>query len=484
MIEPRRNTVRIGLATVGVLALAGVLLADTMLVPRVEIREEEPGLFVLDAVVARALVSSLAPPVLPTSCVPDTEPEVTDQGQTFLVRYVLDCRERPLGAGDEILLPWNVDGIQLIARWADGEESQGLFGREPIGVVIRLGVLLPRNESAGESARQYFGFGARHFFVAWTHLLLVVGLAVVLPIRRVVTLLAGITAGHAISLALVDLGVPGLPMVPAEATIAGALVVLIAFLSDTRGTSERPIRSDRRDAVAVACTAALAGLVHGLGIATDLSASGLAGASLLVALFAANTGIDVVAWALGLGVCAVVRARSTPTTDNLLPLPQLLGTIGAFLMFSTMAAGMRTPGRLEQATGSYLEVEAVAATAASSGAAGAPNQLTSAGTLARPFMSYLIVEPYQVRLEVLVAVQALGEWLEIQVDGTGTISATDGANLAQSAADLLAASILLERDEHLAYEGGSRGAVDDHGHGSAPFWLGDYAAIVCLAEEA
>ncbi len=420
----------------GLLLAVRAVLADTMLVPRVELREEERGLYVLDADMARALVGRARPPIVPAGCVPDTEPDISDKGRTLLVRYVLDCRQRPLGPGDEIFLPWNLDGIQLNVRWADGEERRGLFGRESTGgVLIRFDLIMPRHRDPVELTLEYLGFGLRHFLTGWNHLLLILGLAVLLPVAGLVPVLAGFTGGHALSLVLAELGAVGLPALPAEATIAAAVVVFAALAGGGKPAA-RPDGAWLEPGTGLILAAVLLGLIHGLGLATHLADGGLNGGSLLVALFAANVGIDAVGWILGLGgSAAAIRIREREYGRRT-AVTQAVGTAGAFFMFFTLAAALSPPGRLAQAANSYLEMGSVGGPAR--GSAGVPTQLTSAGQLARPFISYLIVEPYQVRLEVLVAAQALEEWLELPADASGVIPAQEGEAFSRQVADLLA----------------------------------------------
>jgi hypothetical protein len=395
-----------------------------MYVPRVELREEERGLYVLDAEMSPMLVGTARPPIAPASCIPDPEPEINERGAAFLVRYVLDCRERPLGAGDEIELPWNLDGIQLTVRFVDGEERRGLFGREAAGgIVIRFDLILPRRDDPAQLTLTHFSLGLRHFLTGWAHLLLVIGLGLLLPFKRLAPALAGLAGGHALSLVLAELSVIGLPTGPAEASVAAAVVIFAALAL-----------RERQSLAALVFAAALLGVIHGLGIATRLSGEGLAGGSLLVALFSTNLAIDLAGFALGLIVSTVATFIGENLRNQGTVIARIAGVVGAFLMFFTLAAAIRPSGQLTEAEDAYLAVGSAAAT---SGPSGVPTQLTSTGQLARPFMSYLIVEPFQVRLEVLTAVQSLDAWLDLPSDVSGVIPAEAGGALGRQVAELL-----------------------------------------------
>ncbi len=104
-------------------ALAGLVAAnagaDSMAVPTVELREEEPGRYQLEAQIARVLVSGAGRPVPPNRCSVG-EPERDDEGRWIRLRYVIDRADEPLGPRDGLVLPWVVDGIQLTAYWHDG----------------------------------------------------------------------------------------------------------------------------------------------------------------------------------------------------------------------------------------------------------------------------------------------------------------------------------------------------------------------------
>ena len=284
----------------GLLAAAGALIADTVLVPRVELRELEDGRYSLEAELSRLVVGRIQEAVLPARCAPVSDAVLRPDSPIFRWRLDFACSER-LDRSDEIYLPWMVDGVQMTARWADGDVQRGLFGREGPGVRLPLDLLKLRSTSIGALVGRYLVPGALHVFKVWPHLLLILLLGLALPAARLIPVLAGITGGHALALVLAESGVVGVPTAPAEATVALAALVLAAAV-----IREATIG---REAVVIG---GIVGIVHGLGLATELAGSALLGDRFVPALFLTSLGVDLVTWGLGIGLALVWSAVGNP----------------------------------------------------------------------------------------------------------------------------------------------------------------------------
>ena len=130
--------------------------------------------------------------------------------------------------------------------------------------------------------------GIQHILLGIDHLLFVLGL--LLLSRGALLLVKTITAftvGHSVSLALATLGIISVPDKPLSAVIALSIVFLAAELVRAdRGERSLTIRNPW-------LVAAGFGLLHGVGFAGALVALGLPRASVPMALFMFNVGVEI-----------------------------------------------------------------------------------------------------------------------------------------------------------------------------------------------
>jgi hypothetical protein len=392
---------------------SGNAAADSMAVPTVELREEVAGRYVLEAQMAVELAPFARRPEPPARCFSE-DPRRADEGGTIRLTVAIDCGDEPLGPRDVLVLPWAVDGIQLTATWADGSTRRALFGREPAGVVVRLHLILEREESFLDLARRYGIAGFEHALRGWNHLLLVVGFALALSgsVRSAGAGVVGFASGHAVSLVLAELGFSWLPLLPAEAFLSG-VVVLLAAGSIQDGATRH-----------LGAVALVAGTLHGLGMAAELLRSGIPASKLVAALFLTNTGVDAGHVLTAVATVAVWRVRKPALERWRSTVGAVVGLAASVLFFAILQRDWATATTRADGSG-FLEVEAStrvplsAPTIATT--ATAPPQTDAAGRLASSFMSYLVIEPYQVRHEVLVDVSATREWLDVTTDPSGAI---------------------------------------------------------------
>ena len=403
-LRPPPPLLRAGLVLVAMAVLLPNALADTVLVPTVKLTQTASRSYVLETVVSSRVTGLIRLPVLPEGCGPSSDPSFSRDGNTVTWRFAFECTE-PLGRTDALYLPWQVDGIRMATSWENGAGPERLFGREGAGIVIPLAVIMIHSESPIALAARYVPAGLRHFMTGWGHLLLILAIAVCQSRRRVVLLLAGFTGGHALSLIVAELGAVGVPAVPAEASLAvGAALVLARMTRWDEYPNE------------LALAGAFLGLTHGLGTATHLAADGVIGFQLVPALFLNNLGVDLAQWILGFGIASVLATLARRQLHPRGAVVYSLGVLSAFFVFAIMRHGLAN---------AVVEPEAgagtIAATSASGQTAGTSvalrGQTTGTGQLAFPFLSYLTVEPYQVRHEILVSVQSLREWVSVPLDG-------------------------------------------------------------------
>ena len=386
--------------------------ADSMAVPAVALREESAGKYMLEAQMAPVLVPGARPLMAPDRCsVSDASRVANDRG--VQLSFAIDCGDAPLRPDDVLVLPWSVDGIQMTATWSDGQVKRTLFGREHIGVVIRLDRIPERDESLTELAAEHGLSGWRHAWGGSNHWVFALALVLVASgsARTLFGALGGWLAGHAVALVLSDVGVSGLPLAPGEALVAGAAALLVAVF--VRESVSIP---------SLATATMLLGALHGLGIATGLNQSGLSSSRLVPALFLTNSGIDLGNVLLVAVALVLFRVGRSILESYRVGVSAFLGTASMFLLFAIMREGLAAAPASAFDAG-FMEMDELARSEPVSPPtiAAPPRQTDASGRLTSPFMSYLIVEPYQVRHEVLVDLKSALEWITFDVDAQDQI---------------------------------------------------------------
>ena len=175
--------------------------------------------------------------------------------------------------------------------------------------------------------------GAEHLIGGLDHVLLVVGLTLLIGLRRqLLFALTAFTLGHSISLALGATGLLTLPSALVETAIAGTLVLLALDLV-TRPAAHIP-RPRSLYTRAPWLTGLGVGLIHGLGFAGVLLELGLPDDHQALALVAFNLGLELAQLALvgALALLATMASR-LPAVRHLGRVPALggwaIGILGA-----------------------------------------------------------------------------------------------------------------------------------------------------------
>ena len=427
----RSSLRRFGIAVV-VLAAVPTLMADTVLVPQVVLRESGGGQYVLVASVSPRIAGRVAPPVLPEGCATTSDPTLVRDGAIMTWTIAFECSDA-LNAGDQLYLPWQVDGIRLTAEWEKGKSPERLFGREGAGIIVAIDALLERSTSPAALGAQFLPLGLRHFFTSWVHVLTVVALAVALGRANIGTVLAGFSTGHAFSLVAAEAGAVGVPVVPAEATLAAAAAIVLARYRHW---------DDHRYELAL--VGVVLGATHGLGLATTVAGNGTSGIALVYGLFFAIMAFELSQWIVGLGLASLLSSASEVAPDRQGVVVHSLGVVAAFTVFASMQIGIGSTVVPVEDAGTF-DASAPAANQAAGVTVPLLRQTTQTGALAYPFMSYLIVEPYQVRHEVLVSVPAVAQWITV-VNRQGMVPVAAQDAIAAQVVDLLRREVVMRID--------------------------------------
>lgn len=231
-----------------------------------------------------AAAGTYVEPLVPPTCVPDTPPQLTRRSAAFVARWTMRCTGpglvgQRLGAQG---LASSGTQVLLRIRLADGRSLQTVLTRE------RPSYLVPSRGSLLDTARSYFRLGVEHIVTGFDHLAFVLGLLFLVATRRLLLwTVTSFTVGHSVTLALATLGLVQVPVAPVEAAIALSILLVAAELA--RAKDGPPTLLGRFPWG----TAAVFGLLHGLGFAGALTQIGLPAGEIPLALLSFNVGIEV-----------------------------------------------------------------------------------------------------------------------------------------------------------------------------------------------
>jgi hydrogenase/urease accessory protein HupE len=288
------------------------------------LRERAPG--VVDVTWKTPLMrlpGSEIKPILPATCTPTVRDQVDEDSDSATVRSVVDCGGASLvgmRVGVEGLAPAKTDAL-LHVELADGRTIDTVLrASEPF-------IAIPAAENRLGLAARYAQLGFEHIMTGYDHLLFVFGLLLLAAgTRALVATITAFTLGHSVTLTLAVLGVTRIPSAPIEVLIAVTIFVLAVELARPPATTLM-----RRTPWVMALTF---GLLHGLGFAGTLRATGLPPDSIPLALVSFNIGIELGQLAFVLAVTAVAAAARPvtvrlPAWSHAVPV-YAMGTLAAF----------------------------------------------------------------------------------------------------------------------------------------------------------
>jgi hypothetical protein len=361
-----------------------------------QVTETSPGLYSVQWRVPKALPARAVPtPTLPETCRPAGERTVVDQPGAWLLSRDWRCDGGLAGHDLAILYPFADLSLTTVVRvdLLSGDRFAHVISpgdgawRVPEGTAPPDPVL---------GAQRAVLSGAAHAAGSWIHVAFVLVLAILggftLPIR-LVTLFTG---GQLAAVALAAVLGAGLPGGPAEIGLALGVVLM---------AREALRRAEQRRSLGGLATAA--GLVHGLGLAAllaeDLGVEAGLG-SQVVAVLGMDAvhivGVGLFAFALGR---VVRRLPGSPVPGRM---AYAVGIAGMAFAFSVAAAGQGTNAPAAGAD-SIPGQEAARGTTAGTAA----SQRLAPSSPDATIQSFLAVEPFEVRHEVMLRVGGLAATL-------------------------------------------------------------------------
>lgn len=266
-------------------------------------------------------------PVLPDECLGPGERTETRTGAAWLASWQVSCALKT-GRITIAGLERTLTDVFVSVRYLDGERIDTLL--RPGGDPLDLG------EAPAGAAASYVRLGFEHILSGPDHLLFVLGLLILAPLRRLFWVVTGFTIAHSLTLAATAFGLVSLPSGPVEILIA--LSILLLGVEAVRVLNGEPSLAARRPWL----VSFGFGLLHGFGFAGALAEIGLPSGQELGALLFFNIGVEAgqVAFIAVVLAAALLAVRGFRADLSLARRAVAfgVGTIGAFWVFERLGS--------------------------------------------------------------------------------------------------------------------------------------------------
>jgi len=386
--------------------ICGAVSADDPGITKVRLIQETDTSYIFELDIARQFLWTIKAPILPDRF-RISDPQYEDQSGWITMKAKITTADESLSPKDEILLPWQRNGVDITVQWKDGKTYKGLFNRTLNGIHIPLSELMPVQKTTREVFQESFIMGVRHLPFRLVHLLLIIMLVWAFPSFKVLRYLFMITLGQMAALILVELGIPGLDLL-----FSDLILMLIIFLVSYSVIYKIEFRF-------LKVLLFTAGAIHGASFVHDINVIDLPPLQRIQALFAFNLAMD-----LGHYLFALVLLLIIPSLQRIFNsikwFPILTGSISVFLVLLIFTENIMAD-KLQILP---IQTSPVTVTYKSSGqfANLSTRQVQRGkGLMVTPMMIYLSVEPYEVRQEILVQASAAMQYLSINDKGLTSI---------------------------------------------------------------
>ncbi len=333
-----------------------------------------------------------------------SQPEFLDKAGLFTIKLNVSTSGRPLNSKDVILLPWRRNGVSVTVRWLDGTISQGLFLRTIEGISIPISLLKQNTKTTTEVIRESIALGLKHISFSYIHILLVFALVLFLPKKKLLKALVIYTFGQAMSMLFFELGFPGFDLLFIDLLIL-FLVIALAV---------KAIKDSAFNYLNLLLFGI--GLLHGLSLGNELKVLELPMDLALVSLFICHITIDLIQFGLILVLMLIIIPFLKNKVKLYEGLKYTLGALAVFLIIGIFANNVLV-GDNDILIQTASQDNAAFPKLTQQNQAKATTRPQAAQTMTNPILSYLSIEPFEVRHEILIKANTALELLNISYEG-------------------------------------------------------------------
>jgi hypothetical protein len=365
-------------------------------------------------------------------------PEFEEEAGYYSIKIIAATSGPALNNKDEILLPWRRNGVGLTVKWLDGTIQQGLYMRSMDGIHLPVSDLMSTEKTLGEVVWESVSIGLNHFRFAYIHLFLIIALIILLPKRKLFLSLVFYAFGQALSMLLFELGFAGFDLLYVDLLILSLVVALVVSVIKKLTFNY------------LVLLLFIIGLLHGLSVGNELTALDLPLEFELAAIFICNFTIDLLQF--GLALILVPLINLVKNKANFFTGLQYLTGILALSVFLGIFMQNVLTGENDVLIPRESDNNAAFTRFAQQNKSQATTRPQVAFTMTNPILSYLSIEPFEVRHEILIKASTALEMLNISTRGVTEIPVDSLASIQDQITTLFAANISLQIDDQNVQE--------------------------------
>ena len=368
-------------------------LADDPGITKVRLIQLSDSSYRIEADIAQQLIWAIKQPIFPDRF-EVSEINYENKKGWVEVNSVATTNFTGLNRDDELLLPWLRNGADLTVRWLDGSISKGLFIRSLDGIHIPMSQLIVEELSDKEIIINNFLLGFQHSYFHGIHIIFILALVLLIPNVNALKVLLWFSLGQGLSLVISDFHFPEFDLLLIE-----LFGLVLAFILASISHSSKNIRQ-------IIPILTIYGLLHGLGLYNEIGSTEISAEQKRIAQFFALLAVEVCQFAIALIIITVLTRFS-----NIIKFRYIPGSLAIFLILVLFNDYVKVGNTQILQTDNQINATQYQLPA-SQPELNSGNLQQGARVLSTPIMSYVTIEPYEVRLEILIqartAVRILG----------------------------------------------------------------------------
>lgn len=372
------------------------LHADDTGIHKARLIQQNDSTYIFEVDVGQKWLWAIKAPILPERFKVSEESYIS-RGTWYVVRVTIISTGAPLNAEDEMLLPWGRNGADLTAIWQDGSINKGLFIRDFNGIKVPMKQLLPFETSMVDIIKEHLSLSIKHFQFNYLLVLFTLGLFAFFKKELALKAVLMTSAGAAFAMLLSEWGFGGFDLIFCD-LLLGASAIYLAYNS-----SKETVANKYHFGLSFAL-----GTILGLGYFNELKALQLTNDEKIIALFV----FGLVTFSV-MAILVLILKSIWPKEDSKYQrsLSYITGGLGFAMLLMTILNEVANNDLdlLNLQESDYAKSYSMPLNETSQNAGSKP---TGKPELTAPVMSYLSIEPYEVRHEILInaraAVQLLG----------------------------------------------------------------------------
>lgn len=368
------------------------ILADDVGISKVRLIQKSDTSYVLEADMPQNLLNSIKKPVFPNRF-SIGKIDYENLSGWITLKINVSTSGKPLQPEEEILLPWDRNGVDFTAQWLDGTSYKGLFNKTLTGISIPLSEVMFTKKTTGEVLKEGFLTGLMHLRFQLIHVLFIFIVVWAQTTAKAFRWVSWFSLGQCIALVLSEIRFPAFDLV-----LSDWLIVILIFSLSYAIAYKKQFKF-------LAPALIICGVFHGLSYYQFLDTKALETAQKIQSLLSFNLAIDLGHFTLT-AIFLILVPKLKKFTVSKKAGPLAAGILSVFLILSVYFENIQK-GNTEILN---FESDNQTVTQKSIPSSGSNNPvIRTSGQMTTPVMIYLSIEPYEIRQEILIKLEYFDE---------------------------------------------------------------------------